>query len=292
MKNTQIIFLAFGPRLDLYTQIHFALRSIQMWGEEGYTVTLLTDRVDRFATLKDEVNILPLTADQMQAWRGRHDFMWRIKMKAIEHVANIYPNDHVLYFDSDVVIGKPLTNIFKGLENNQFFMHKAEKVIADSPSSKDKKLTRALQGFASQNYQFDGTTQMYNAGVIAAPAERASTVLADAIELCDALCETAADKTFLEQLAFSMAFYRTGGLREAAAEVIHYWGNKDNWNRIAEVFFIESRLENRTKAEELDAIKQIDVSATPYYYRIQATNRRLKKLIDKCFGKERKTFFG
>ena len=288
---TQIVFLAFGPRTDLYTQIYFALRSAQRWGEGNYQVTVLTDKPEFMSVLAEDIEIIELAPETLQEWRGEHDFMWRIKMKAIEHVARLHPDDHVLYFDSDVVIGKSLDSMIHRMDEGACFMHMAEKVISASTSSKDKRLFQALEGFEHLPYKFDKATRMYNAGVIGAPAGKSIELLANAIALCDALCHTSANKTYLEQLAFSMAFSQTGKLTTAEDTVIHFWGNKDHWNHVIEQYLLECRLKQLSKAQEIELMRNINFEEIPYYHRIQATNRRLKKFVDKCFPKERKTYF-
>ena len=291
MPSTQVVFLAFGPRVDLYAQIYFALRSAQSWREGNYNVTVLTDKPEFMASLKEEVDIIHLSSETLVEWRGEHDFLWRIKMKAIEHVAKIHPEDHILYFDSDIVVAKSLDMLISRLDSGSSIMHIKEKVIASSSSRKDKKLSKALSGFEFSKYKFDDASEMYNAGVMGVPAGKSIQVLSDAIDLCDALCGTEADKTYLEQLAFSIALKATGNLLTAEDVIIHYWGNKDNWNNLIENYLLESKFKQLSKESELKMMRHINFSETPYYYRIQATNRRFKKLADKMFSGERMRFF-
>ncbi|TBR38468.1 hypothetical protein CBF23_012290 [Marinomonas agarivorans] len=291
MKKTQVLFLAFGPRLDLYAQIYFALRSIQRWDVSSVNFVILTDKPNFFKRVHNDVDIIELSEETLRAWRGKHNFLWRIKMKAIEHVAISYSGDHILYFDSDTIVAKDMQSLISELDNDRVIMHTFEKIIAKSKYKRDMRLTKHLRSFKFLNYVFDKSTEMYNAGVIGLPANSAQTLAKEAISLCDALCETNANKTFLEQLAFSMVLGSTNRLIGVEDKVIHYWGNKEQWDSHINSFIQKSLFQNLDKNAEIELIKALDYTKIPIYIRIQASNRRLKKYVDKLFSKQEIMFF-
>lgn len=291
MTKTQIVFIAFGPRADLYAQIYFSIRSIQRWQNTNINFVILTDQPDFFNKLANEVTIIQLSENMLKDWSGKHRFLWRVKMKAIEHAVSLYPSDNILYFDSDTVIAKDIALLTSKLDVGHSLMHTREKTISTSKSNQDKRLTKNLQGFQFLNYSFNSTTSMYNAGVIGLPANQASKLAKESIALCDALCDTNANKTFLEQLAFSMALSATGKLIGVQDIVIHYWGNKKAWDAFINTFIQKSLFKNLDKAAELECFNELDFSEIPFYINTSATNRRFKKLIDKIFSRRTEVYF-
>jgi hypothetical protein len=132
---------------------------------------------------------------------------------------------------------------------------------------------------------------MYNAGVIGIPNTLSKKIISQCLELCDQLCETPADKTYLEQLAFSIALEATQKLEVVDSHVIHYWGNKAGWDNMIDSFIIDSFMNSRTKQDEIANINEMQLKDIPIASRAQMNNQRLKKMADSLFPKKRERFF-
>jgi hypothetical protein len=232
-----------------------------------------------------------LCADDIKAWRGKHDFLFRVKMKAIELIAETYPENHVLFLDSDTTMESSPKHITDLLEQGKTVMHMNEKVLSESSDNADKQIMAALNGFTHGDYAFTNKTCMLNSGVVGLPASVARTLMARSIDLCDAMCETSVNRAFIEQLAIGMVLSKDSKLAMADNWVLHYWGNKPQWDAYIDNFLVESKLQAMTKQQEIDALKHVDLSTMPVKSRSQINNQRLKSLADKLFPKKRQIFF-
>ncbi|MEO9653942.1 hypothetical protein [Marinomonas sp.] len=43
---------------------------------------MLTDQPEFMSVLAEDIELIELASETLQEWRGEHDFMWRINMKA------------------------------------------------------------------------------------------------------------------------------------------------------------------------------------------------------------------
>src|SRR5262249_12848354 len=85
-------------------------------------------------------------------------------------------------------------------------------------------------------YTITAQSLMWNSGVVAIPKGSAH-YLANALEACDAMCQSNMRKYFIEQFALGLALESSGQLYEAKEWFLHYWGNKLQWQeKIIEPF--------------------------------------------------------
>jgi hypothetical protein len=212
-------------------------------------------------------------------------------MKAIEHIVKAFPEHHVLFLDSDTTMESPPSKITDLLEAGKTVMHLNEKVLSQSSDNADKQIMSALNNFEHNGYAFTKETCMFNSGVVGLPADIAPALMQNSIALCDAMCETPANRAFIEQLAIGMVFHQDSDLHTAEDWVIHYWGNKPEWDAYIDNFLVESKLQAMTPEQEVNLLKQTDLTAMPIKSRTQINNQRLKALADKLFSKKRQRFF-
>ena len=116
---------------------------------------------------------------------------------------------------------------------------------------------RTLEGIA-----LTGRHEMWNAGVIGLPASMAAERVAQALQLCDAMCATDCPRRLIEQFAFSLALQQ-GTLHPCQDVIGHYWGNKPAWNRLIAGFLAEARLKDETVAQAVARLGQVDWRALP-----------------------------
>jgi len=278
MHTTKILYIAFGERKDISKQIYFS-------------IIVLTDNEEQFSCLKADIKIIPLSSEQILSWKGKFNFLWRVKIKAIEYLAQKFEDCHILYFDSDTVVYDGVDTIIGNLEAGKPLMHTKETVICKNNSLPCKNLSKNLNSFCYNSYPFTNETAMYNAGVIGVPYNSSKSLIKDCLELCDELCKTQSDRTYLEQLSFSMVLEKTQKLQVVEDHVIHYWGNKNGWDNMIDSFIIDSFMCSRTKQEDIEAINKIPLKKIPITSRPQTNNKRLKKMADTLFPKKRERFF-
>ncbi len=287
LDKLTVVYLAFGERKDIVRQILFSALSIKQFNEKDVAIVVMTDSPQRFLFAKNYCRLVRLTSDVLKDWSGTHNFMWRIKIKAIEHCVSLYSDSNILYFDSDTVAINPLQNLNRTLSSGYSLMHTNEGVISENKGSGQKNLFKHLNGKSFSNYTFTQHTCMYNADVIGLPKQTAFSLVQECVEICDLLCATKADKTYLEQLAFSMVLGRYKEVLFTEKEIMHYWGSKPIWDDLIGNFICDSFYEQRNEQQMMQAFRKIKLSELPIQYRRQNLNRKMKLAADKLFPKLR-----
>ena len=140
-----LLLLTFGDNTDNHQQAVFAALSF-MRDPHIRRVLVVTDRPDfyrwlcgteRNALLTEEggedasgergmaaaVEILPITAETLSAWQGPQQFFWRIKIQAVAMAVRQYPDQHLLYVDSDTFLAGSLAGMVRQLDAGAACMH-------------------------------------------------------------------------------------------------------------------------------------------------------------------------
>lgn len=85
----------------------------------------------------------------------------------------------------------------------------------------------------------------------------------------------------VEQFCFSLALrHHCQEIHSAEPYMCHYWGNKEGWNLLQGSFFTRSLMEQHTLEEDMQLIRELDVSSVPYYVRSPIWRKRFLKGID------------
>ena len=225
------------------------------------------------------VEILPITAETLSAWQGPQQFFWRIKIQAVAMAVRQYPDQHLLYVDSDTFLAGSLAGMVRQLDAGASCMHCFENRLGDRNSRTLTRTRRALSGRTLEGITLTGRHEMWTAGVIGLPASTAAERVALALQLCDAMCATDCPRRLIEQFAFSLALQQ-GTLCSCQDVIGHYWGNKAAWNRLIAGFLAEARLKDETVAQAVARVGQVDWRALPLEHRQRRWVLRLKAVID------------
>lgn len=295
-----LLLLSFGDNTDNHQQAVFAALSF-MRDPQIKRVLVVTDRPDFYRWLGgaaqnapiddgDEgvrgqrgmaaVEILPITAETLAAWQGAQQFFWRIKIEAVALAVRQYPGQHLLYVDSDTFLAGSLADMARQLDVGAAYMHCFENRLGDRNSRTLTRTRRALSGRTLEGITLTGQHEMWNAGVIGLPGSMAAERVAQALQLCDAMCATDCPRRLIEQFSFSLALQQ-GTLRPCQDVIGHYWGNKPAWNRLIAGFLAEARLKDETVAQAVARVGQVDWQALPLEYRQRRWVLRLKAGIDR-----------
>ncbi len=282
--------LTFGDNLENHYQANFAILSY-LKDPRITDVCIVTDRPQYYRSLQPKITIIELNDEMMQTWRGEADFFWRIKMKAIEAAALRFPDQHLLYVDSDTFLATDLARLEVGLNDGQCFMHEQEGLLSVLSSKTEKKMWQSLQNKTFANHHITEQTAMWNAGVIALPANIAINTIQNAIQACDEMCHTDCTRRLIEQFAFSLASNACNNLQPANQEIAHYWGNKDGWNSLIKDFFMHCELTQNTLEEKIDLIKLVDAKSRPIIKKEKRIKRLLHNIIDKLIPSKQITYY-
>ena len=284
-----LLLLSFGTRLENHYQAAFSILSfLARPGIER--VFVLTDAPRFYAQFGARIEILPIDEALMSQWRGDSGFFWRIKIKAIEKVVGISGND-LLYVDSDTFLAGDLTALLSVLASGATVMHRLESRLSQRTSSTEKAMWTVLRGKTFGGITIDDQTAMWNAGVIGLPGVSAGDDIARTLELCDALCATPCTRRLIEQFSFSLALASGSRLQPCDDAIIHYWGNKPDWNQAMREFFVEAALTDADLSELISRLADFDFQALPIVRKETSARRRMVAAADWLFPPKRVAYF-
>ena len=218
---TRFVTLSLGDRHDLTARAHLSILSAMAWAPTGSEFCIVTDRPELFDWFGNRLRILAVDAATVKAWRGKHDFFWRVELMTVVHAAAQGPA-HIVYHDSDVLMRRDLAPLCAALAAGDVFMHEHEYDLARSRRAGQRRLWRQISA------RIPAPCPMWNAGLIAVGAGNHG-VLAQALDGLDRLMDEGVAHTLVEQLAISLAFSATGRLRAGREWMDHFWSNKEGY---------------------------------------------------------------
>ena len=274
-----IFYITFGPNERNHLQVHFSVMSI-LAGPRFHTgISVLTDSPAFYKSIEKQVNVVELSAGQLEDWAGPFRYFWRIKIKGLEFMCEKYPQEPVMYLDSDTFLYGRLQPIGEGLRNGTAYMHRDEGPLANIRTKTARTMTRQLQRLPVEGLSDPGRHSMWNAGVVATPNSSNGAEIALALRLCDEMCRLGIKPYFIEQFAHSVALNTMYPLKAAAGAIAHYWSNKDEWNQTINAFFVKAYLQQQTLQETIQAFTRIRLDQVPETRIIKSSRVRLQKLV-------------
>jgi len=269
MINKNLVLLAYGREVE-YSRAIFCILSFIAWIEDQERVRIIvyTDKPESFKPYLDDIQVTyhlltPLLLDSMLAGTG---FFHRRKIAVIDLTFKNFPDDDVLFVDSDTFFMANPVKILRGFENGKSFMHKREydfrKGLELFTSFNQGEYPEAFLKFISgREFKINGKTEVFtdkdyswNAGVLGLNKEF-SSLMPDVFMLTDLFY--ANSKWFVsEQLAFSLILQRLTEIRPTDEFILHYWGNRQKLllDKLLYRFFKETELEKLHDKEYLKAI--------------------------------------
>lgn len=287
-----LLYLVFGPNIHNHVQANFSILTFLRQPDHVHGVTVVTDTPAFYQRLAGAVTVLPVDAQQMKNWEGEFGFFWRVKIKALEHVARQQPGVPLLYLDADTFLHGALPELAHGLAQGRAYMHEPEGLLAALGSKTERRMWAQTQQQVFGGVRITARHAMWNAGVVGIPATRASEAIAQALGICDDLCRARVTPRLIEQFALSVALAETYELHAARPYIGHYWSNKDEWGAQINAFQLESHLQGRALPEELAALAEFDFRRVPVKKRLKNTRHRLERLVGRLFPPQEIEFVG
>lgn len=275
-----IFYMIFGDKAVYHVQAYLSIRSFQMQMKEEDRIIIMTTNPEFYADKK--VEIISITDSTIKKWEGKHAFFWRVKMKAIEYVTNLYPNEHLLYLDTDTFLYGSLEEMRSTLDKGIGMMHLNE----GHPSkmmTKSLRMWKQIKGHTYGNVTIGMNHNMYNAGVVAIPKDKLRSVCSKAIAICDDMLNENVERIVIEQYSLSIALYELTNLKECDKYIAHYWGNKTEWEALIYELIAKAHMKQLSFEEELAQIDINELRKHPIYIHKSSTGKRLKGFIDNLF---------
>ncbi len=99
-----IFYIVFGHRCENHVQAYFSLCSFLSQTDQLDRIYMMTDAPEFYQKLNAVIHILPIMQEQLSDWQGERQFFWRIKIKAIEFIFALHPNEQVVYWDNETFL--------------------------------------------------------------------------------------------------------------------------------------------------------------------------------------------
>ena len=278
-----LLFLTFGPNIKNHYQANFCILSFLCRKEEQHTVHVYTDHPEFYQHLSDHVKVVTLTKDLLQEWRGEKNYLFRIKIKALEHFVLQHGQVPVVYLDSDTFLYRDKLDFEQLLSQGTALMHEEEGKLSEQKSKTVVRMWNRVKGRTFARITITEDHTMWNSGVIGIPAQRNLEAIRLALQICDEMLEVQVTSFMLEQYAVSIALDKVYGLQPASHWVGHYWAAKEIWNAAIADFFLESQLKAYTPQQDIERMRRFDFTKLPVRNKLKNTKIRLITLLDRIF---------
>jgi hypothetical protein len=282
MTQTTFIYFVFGNNFNNYTMNNFSMLTIKKLAPQNSKFVVYTDRPQFYKCNSSFVETRLMDENKLKDWKGKHNFLWRVKIKAMLDSAQTDAG-HIVYLDSDTVAFSDLSPMITEMEKGASFMHLKESLL-----SEDKASHKSLMWEQTKNKKFGGMlvhekSAMWNAGVVAINEKDKVRLLNQALSSTDEMCDQNVTQWLIEQFSLSQSLASTNNLKPADQYFAHYWGNKEEWIHKIDVFFSEVFQKGNSVDE---VIKDIDIEkwkAIPIMRYKKSWGRKLLKFADKYF---------
>lgn len=284
-----LLYFVFGPRLDNHQMVqHSILSFLSKRGNADGHVYVMTDYPDLYKRYSQYVEILPLTSQQIEEWKGEHKFFWRAKIKAIQMVGEIVSKSDtpapLVYLDGDTFFFGDVSAMENTLKGGKGMMH-LDEGHPSNMKTKSLAMWKTVSGHTYSGVKIGKEHNMWNAGVVAIPADKLIEVPQLALNICDGMLDDGAEPIVVEQYSLSIALKELCGLAPASTCIGHYWGNKPQWLEHINNMFNESFMQNRTVEDDIECI-EIDrmMQNIPVYAHYSSWRGRFQKKLNKMFA--------
>lgn len=284
-----IVYLVFGDKMHNYQQVYFSIYTAMSKKSSVDRIIVITENKSLFNSFGDSIEIISIDSTLIKEWEGKHQFFWRVKIKALQLVAQKYPLDSILYLDGDTFIYKNMEFLSVNLSHGQNFMHIEEGKLSKLRSKTEKLMWKGMKNKTYLQTKIDESTAMWNAGVIGVSYKHLEC-LNYTLDFNDALCEDKITRRLIEQFSFSIGLNKFSPLKAADDIVGHYWGNKTEWNNFIDLFLKECFMKKYSLDQILDRIHEIDLGKYPIWVKESNTQRKLKMFIDRFYQNRRPVF--
>ena len=284
-----IVYLVFGNNLEHYQQIYFSIFTAMARKKENDRIVVIAEDPSLFNFFEENVEIIEINKEIIKRWEGQYQFFWRVKIKALQLIAEKYPSESVLYLDGDTFFYQDLDTVREGMNNGQNFMHLEEGKLSSLSSKTEKLMWKQMQGKEYNHIKIDKNSTMWNAGLIGISKHHLDS-LQIVLDVNDAMCADDVTRRLIEQFAFSLGLSKNTELKSADHIVGHYWGNKKHWNTIITNFLKESFMKKHDLLQIIENLKEMDLTQNPVWVKESNTERRLEKFLNKFYQNKKTTY--
>lgn len=241
LKSYSLVYQAYG-RWDIIEQVLFSLVSLRRFYPDGFPfpVQIFSDQPEKlkvFFGAEKNVQIVPITPEQIQRWRGAIDFVHRVKLEILKVAAEKSSGD-LIYLDGDTYFSSSPTPLFEQISDRVSLMHLRESTLGEPADPLTKKIGKFVRrrkfNVLGVETEIPSTTAMWNAGLIGISKKNCG-LLDSMIAMTDILYSEY-QKHVMEQLAVSFYLQQHTEVRAGDPVVQHYWQLKEEFDAAIKQF--------------------------------------------------------
>lgn len=280
-----LLYFIVGNSAVHYSQCYFSILSFLRYGNvEG--IYIYTDAPQYFNRISDRTTLVELTKEQVEEWRGKYDFFWRIKIKVIEDLAR-KTSVPLAYLDTDTFLYQHSDRFLSDLSAGKAYMHLDEGALSGMKHTPFK-MWKQTKGKTFGGITINESMHMWNAGLIAIPVSKRMECISLALNVCDDMCKANVTPRLIEQYALSVALNHYYELKPADSFVGHYWGNKPDWNVVIDDFLINQYLKNHSLEQSVQDFESVALQAIPIYKHVSSKKPFFDNLLSKLLVKKKR----
>ncbi len=281
-----VMYLIFGDTISYHAQAHLSMLTFKKQMDDTDRIVMVTTHPE-FYRHADYVHVVPIDDAQVKMWQGEHQFFWRAKIKAIEHVGLMFPDDDLLYLDTDTFLFGPIQKLRRALKANKTLMD-VDEGHPSAMKSKSLSMWKTVEGNTYSGVTLSQKHRMWTAGVVGIPRRLKEDTLQMALGLCDGMLESGAERVVIEQYSLSIALYEMAQksrtrMLETKHVIGHYWANKGAWQKVANEMLLKSHFTHASLEDELKMLDDIQFGQIPVYVHRSHTAEKLKGIVAKLF---------
>lgn len=278
-----LVYITYGPNERNHLQAYFSIMSFLARDAPVESINVITDQPLFYKKIAKHLNIIPVSEQLLNEWKGDHGFIWRIKIKGLEEMCLRYPGVPVMYLDTDTFLYGDFTRALDIVRRGHAAMQEHEGKLAAIGTRTALRMKAGLSNVSYAGLPPLDSFDMWNAGAVLTPNTRQVDDIRLALSLCDTMLNKKVIPQFIEQFSLAVALKHFYDVEPLDPFIAHYWSNKNEWNEMISQFFISNHLQGCSDDEIMKKIRTIDFSTIPERRIKKNTNVRLKKIIDKYF---------
>ncbi|WP_210486159.1 hypothetical protein [Rufibacter aurantiacus] len=299
MKN--VVLLCYGKEIE-FKRTLFAVLSFWSWYENSkgdVRVIIYTDNPDYFKPYLVDFNItyVLVPISEIEESTKKSGLIYRFKISVIDKAFQQFPNEDVLYIDTDTFFIANPQKLFSALVPGQSFMHLREQTYEEMvevykwlntatldaqefPRSFLRLIESKTFSVGGKQEQFNRLQHVWNAGVIGLPNSM-KKYIPDVFALSDEFFLNTKWR-ISEQLAFTAVLNATSKILPSGDVINHYWHYKDRVDpRLNELFTLGFKKLNKNR--KLIAVRRITQKLDKLIYHEQMMTNTKNYLREKDY---------